>query len=57
MGGRGSWGVWDGRVHTATVKMDDNKDLLYTEGTLLSVMWQPGWEESLGRNGYMCVCG
>ena len=22
-------------------------------GTLLNVMWQPGWEESLGDNGYM----
>ena len=28
-----------------------NKDL--TCGTLLSVMWQPGWEGSLGDNGYM----
>ena len=24
-------------------------------GTLLSVMWQPGWEGSLGENGYMYV--
>ena len=22
-------------------------------GTLLNVMWQPGWERSLGENGYM----
>ena len=21
-------------------------------GTLLNVMWQPGWEGSLGENGY-----
>ena len=28
-----------------------NKDL--TWGILLSVMWQPGWEGSLGDNGYM----
>ena len=20
-------------------------------------MWQPGWEGTLGKNGYMCVCG
>ena len=24
--------------------------------TLLSVMWQPGWEQSLGENGYMYMC-
>ena len=23
------------------------------QGTLLDVMWQPGWEGSLGENGYM----
>ena len=23
------------------------------QGTLLNVMWQPGWEGSLGENGYM----
>ena len=22
-------------------------------GTLPNVMWQPGWERSLGENGYM----
>ena len=30
-----------------------NKYLLITQGTLLSIMWQPGWEGSLGENGYM----
>ena len=30
------------------------KDLLYiAQGSLLSVMWQPGWEGSLGENGNM----
>ena len=24
-----------------------------THGTLFNVMWQPGWEGSLGENGYM----
>ena len=24
-----------------------------TQGTLLNVMWQPGWEGCLGENGYM----
>ena len=23
------------------------------QGTLLNAMWQPGWEGSLGENGYM----
>ena len=30
-----------------------NKDLLVAQGTLLNVMWQPGWEGSLGENGYV----
>ena len=29
-------------------------------GTLLNVMWQPGWEGSLGESGYVdrytCIC-
>ena len=25
------------------------------QGTLLSVMWQPGWEGSLRENGYVCM--
>ena len=23
------------------------------QGTLLNALWQPGWEGSLGENGYM----
>ena len=26
-------------------------------GTLFNVMWQPGWEGSLGENGYIYVYG
>ena len=26
------------------------------QGTLLSVMWQPGWAGSLEENRYVCVC-
>ena len=26
-------------------------------GTLLDVVWQPGWEGSLTENGYMCMYG
>ena len=25
------------------------------QGTLLNVMWQPGWEGSVGKNGYVCT--
>ena len=28
-----------------------------THGTLLNVVWQPGWEWSLGENGCMRMCG
>ena len=27
------------------------------QGTLLIVMGQPGWEGSLGENGYVCIDG
>ena len=49
---RNSSGVWDGHVHTAVFKMD-NQEGLTAEGTLFKVMWQPGWMESLEGNGYM----
>ena len=39
------------------LKWITNKDLLWsTQGTLLNVMWQPGWEESL-ENGYIYMHG
>ena len=34
-----------------------NKDLLYSTGNQLNVMWPPGWEGSLGENGYMYMGG
>ena len=37
------------------LKWKTNKGLLYTTGNLLSVMWQPGWEGSLGEE-CMCAC-
>ena len=49
-----SSGVWDRHVHTAIFKMD--KQLRPTE-SLFSVMWQLGWEGSLGENGYMYMYG
>ena len=30
---------------------DKDWRLLYSEGTLLRVTWQPGWEGRLGENG------
>ena len=31
-----------------------NKDLVYiAQGTLLNVIWQLGWEGSLGENGHL----
>ena len=53
--GRDSKGVWEGQVHTATFKMDDQQGpkLYIVHGTLLNIMWQPGWEGSLGENGYI----
>ena len=39
------------------LKWITNKDLLNSTGTLLSVLWQPGWEGSLGENGYMYMYG
>ena len=33
-----------------------DKDLFYSQGTLLNVMWQPGWEGGLGRTDmYICM--
>ena len=42
---------------TATFKMNHQQGLTIAHGTLLNVMWQPGWEGSLGENGYMHMYG
>ena len=34
-----------------------NKDLLYSTQNSAQIMWQPGWEGSLGENGYMYTYG
>ena len=34
--------------------VDFNKNLL-AQGTLLNIMWQPGWEGGLGMNGCLCM--
>ena len=35
------------------LKWITSKGLLCNTGNRLNVMWQPGWEESLGENGYV----
>ena len=43
-------------MHTAIFEIDNQQDLRIAQGTQLSVMWQPGWEGSLGRmDPCMCV--
>ena len=39
------------------LKWITKKELLYIKVTPLNVMLQPGWEGSLGENGYMYMCG
>ena len=49
---------WDGRVHSAVFKLGNQQGpTVLAQGTLLNVMWQPGWEEGLEENGYMYVYG
>ena len=55
-------GMGEGIVRESRMDMDTrlcltwrtSKDL---QGTLLHCMWQPGWEGSLGENGYMRMYG
>ena len=39
------------------LKQITNKDYCIAHGTLLHVMWQPGWEGRLGQNGCMRMDG
>ena len=39
------------------LKWITNKDLLDSTGNSANVRWQPGWEGSLGQNGYMFIYG
>ena len=36
------------------LKWTTNKACI-TQGTLLNIIWQPGWKVSLGENGYIYV--
>ena len=43
-------------MHTAVLKMEKGtRTYCRAQGTLLSVMWQPGWEGGLGRMD-TCMC-
>ena len=42
-------------MHTLCLKWIINKDLLYSARNSANVVRQPGWEGSLGENGYVCV--
>ena len=59
-----AWGEWiirEFRIDMYTLlylEWITNKDLLcIAQGTLFNVMWQPGWEGSLGESGYMYMYG
>ena len=45
-------GVWDGHVHAAVFKTDDQQGPA-GQHRELSVMWQPGREAGLEETGYM----
>ena len=55
MWGRDSYGVWDGYVHTDIFKVDNQQGFTVELIGLCCVMWQPGWEGSLGRMD-TCIC-
>ena len=57
MWGRDSEEVWDRYAHTAIFKMDNPQGPAVDQGTLLNVMWLPGWEGSLGENEHRCMYG
>ena len=57
MGERDSQGVWDGHVHTAIFKTGNQQGPIVQDMELCSMLWQPGWKDSLGENGYMSMFG
>ena len=57
---RGGWQEGPGRESGLTcthlyLKWTTTRPYCTEQGTLLDVMWQPGWEGRLGENGYMCM--
>ena len=44
-------------VHPVTIKLDNQKDLLYSTWNPAQCYVEPGWEGSLGENGYVYMYG
>ena len=55
-GGRDSYGVWGGDVHTAIFKMDNQQGPPVQHMELCSMLGGSLDEGSLGENGYMYIC-
>ena len=53
MGGKDSYGVWDGHGHTVIFKRAETYPIAH--GTLLNVIWQPGLRGVWGRMD-TCIC-
>ena len=47
------------QIQMSIIKWDyvSTKTYCTAHGNLFNVMWQPGWEGSLGENGYLCMYG
>ena len=50
-------GLTGGRNRVFGMDMVTNMGYCTAHGTLLTVMWQPGWEGSLEENGYIYMYG
>ena len=44
-------------MYTLLYLEHNQQGLTIAHGTLLNGMWQPGWEGSLGENGYTYMYG
>ena len=50
--GKGQLGSLGRTCTIAIFQMDNQRDLVYSNGTLLNVIWQLGWEGSSGKTQY-----
>ena len=55
--GRDSQGVWDGHGHTLHLIWRTSKDLLDSTENSAQCSVKPGWQGSLGENGYTNMYG